>query len=176
MNVKRTKNKKSGKNAKDRRKKKEVYRNTFFLSLSLFFYFSRTVFVHFSTCSSARAEKTSAFPVMGKTTVDVATVKDAAKHTAVFIDNLFVEKENNPSFCCCCCCCVVVFFSSSSSACAFVFIIIKTRRCRFIVVVGIFGNFLCALLENEEKVAALVLLAIAVIVIVVIIIIDVLSG
>jgi hypothetical protein len=164
MNVKRTKNKKSGENAKDRRKKKEAYRNTFFF-FSLFFYFSRTVFVHFSTCSSARAEKTSAFSVMGKTTVDVATVKDAAKHTAVFIDNLFVEKENNPSFCCC----VVVFFSSFPAAFVFVFII--TRRCRFSVV-GVFGNFLCALLENEEEVAALVLVAS---VVVVITIIDVLS-
>jgi len=123
--------------------------------------------VHFSTCSSARAEKTSAFPVMGKTTVDVATVKDAAKHTAVFIDNLFVEKENNPSFCCC----VVVFFSSFPAAFVFVFII--TRRCRFIVV-GVFGNFLCALLENEGKVAALVL--VASVVVVVIAILDVLSG
>jgi len=123
--------------------------------------------VHFSTCSSARAEKTYAFSVMGKTTVDVATVKDAAKHTAVFIDNLFVEKENNPSFCCC----VVVFFSSFPAAFVFVFII--TRRCRFIVV-GVFGNFLCALLENEGKVAALVL--VASVVVVVIAILDVLSG
>ena len=122
--------------------------------------------MHFSTCSSARAEKTYAFSVMGKTTVDVATVKDAAKHTAVFIDNLFVEKENNPSFCCC----VVVFFSSFPAAFVFVFII--TRRCRFIVV-GVFGNFLCALLENEGKVAALVLVAS---VVVVIAILDVLSG
>lgn len=123
--------------------------------------------MHFSTCSSARAEKTYAFSVMGKTTVDVATVKDAAKHTAVFIDNLFVEKENNPSFCCC----VVVFFSSFPAAFVFVFII--TRRCRFIVV-GVFGNFLCALLENEGKVAALVL--VASVVVVVIAILDVLSG
>jgi hypothetical protein len=123
--------------------------------------------VHFSTCSSARAEKTYAFSVMGKTTVDVATVKDAAKHTAVFIDNLFVEKENNPSFCCC----VVVFFSSFPAAFVFVFII--NRRCRFIVV-GVFGNFLCALLENEAKVAALVL--VASVVVVVIAILDVLSG
>jgi len=125
--------------------------------------------VHFSTCSSARAEKTYAFSVMGKTTVDVATVKDAAKHTAVFIDNLFVEKENNPSFCCCC---VVVFFSSFPAAFVFVFII--TRRCRFIVV-GVFGNFLCALLENEGKVAAALVL-VASVVVVVIAILDVLSG
>jgi hypothetical protein len=124
--------------------------------------------VHFSTCSSARAEKTYAFSVMGKTTVDVATVKDAAKHTAVFIDNLFVEKENNPSFCCC----VVVFFSSFPAAFVFVFII--TRRCRFIVV-GVFGNFLCALLENEGKVAAALVL-VASVVVVVIAILDVLSG
>lgn len=48
----------------------------------------RTVFVHFSTCSSARAEKMSAFPAMGIVIVDVATVKDAAKHTAVFVVNL----------------------------------------------------------------------------------------
>ena len=47
-----------------------------------------TVFVHFSTCSSARAEKMSAFPAMGIVIVDVATVKDAAKHTAVFVVNL----------------------------------------------------------------------------------------
>ena len=53
----------------------------------------RTVFVHFSTCSSARAEKM--FPAMGIVIVDVATVKDAAKHTAVFVVNL---KENFPSF------------------------------------------------------------------------------
>jgi hypothetical protein len=125
--------------------------------------------VHFSTCSSARAEKTYAFSVMGKTTVDVATVKDAAKHTAVFIDNLFVEKENNPSFCCC----VVVFFSSFPAAFVFVFII--TRRCRFIVV-GVFGNFLCALLENEGKVAAALVLVASVVVVVVIAILDVLSG
>ena len=48
----------------------------------------RTVFVHFSTCSSARAETMSAFPAMGIVIVDVATVKDAAKHTAVFVVNL----------------------------------------------------------------------------------------
>jgi hypothetical protein len=48
----------------------------------------RTVFVHFSTCSSACAEKMSAFPAMGIVIVDVATVKDAAKHTAVFVVNL----------------------------------------------------------------------------------------
>ena len=48
----------------------------------------RTVFVHFSTCSSARAEKMSAFPAIGIVIVDVATVKDAAKHTAVFVVNL----------------------------------------------------------------------------------------
>lgn len=47
-----------------------------------------TVFVHFSTCSSACAEKMSAFPAMGIVIVDVATVKDAAKHTAVFVVNL----------------------------------------------------------------------------------------
>ena len=46
----------------------------------------RTVFVHFSTCSSARAAKM--FPAMGIVIVDVATVKDAAKHTAVFVVNL----------------------------------------------------------------------------------------
>ena len=48
----------------------------------------RTVFVHFSTCSSACAEKMSAFPAIGIVIVDVATVKDAAKHTAVFVVNL----------------------------------------------------------------------------------------
>ena len=34
------------------------------------------------------AEKMSAFPAMGIVIVDVATVKDAAKHTAVFVVNL----------------------------------------------------------------------------------------
>ena len=48
----------------------------------------RTVFVHFSTCSSACAENMSAFPAIGIVIVDVATVKDAAKHTAVFVVNL----------------------------------------------------------------------------------------
>tara|TARA_B000000437_G_scaffold212189_1_gene183706 strand:- start:516 stop:827 length:312 start_codon:yes stop_codon:yes gene_type:complete len=73
-------------------------------------YFSRTVFVHFSTCSSARAEKKSVFPPTGRITVDVATVMDAAKHTAVVDASL--EKEHFPSS-------LprrldVVFFSSSS--------------------------------------------------------------
>ena len=58
-------------------------------------YFSRTVFVHFSTCSSARAEKKSVFPPTGRITVDVATVMDAAKHTAVVDASL--EKEHFPS-------------------------------------------------------------------------------
>ena len=76
-------------------------------------YFSRTVFVHFSTCSSARAEKKSVFPPTGRITVDVATVMDAAKHTAVVDASL--EKEHFPSSlprrld-------VVFFFSSSSSS------------------------------------------------------------
>ena len=60
-------------------------RNTFGANI---FLSQRTVFVHFSTCSSARAEKMSAFPAMGIVIVDVATVKDAAKHTAVFVVNL----------------------------------------------------------------------------------------
>ena len=58
-------------------------------------YFSRTVFVHFSTCSSARAEKKSVFPPTGRITLDVATVMDAAKHTAVVDASL--EKEHFPS-------------------------------------------------------------------------------
>jgi hypothetical protein len=66
---------------------------------------------------------------------------------------------------------VVVFFSSFPAAFVFVFII--TRRCRFIVV-GVFGNFLCALLENEAKVAAALVLVASVVV--VIAILDVLSG
>jgi len=73
-----------------RGRRRDYERNT---SGANIFLSQRTVFVHFSTCSSARAEKM--FPAMGIVIVDVATVKDAAKHTAVFVVNL---KENFPSF------------------------------------------------------------------------------
>ncbi len=73
-----------------RGRRRDYERNT---SGAKIFLSQRTVFVHFSTCSSARAEKM--FPAMGIVIVDVATVKDAAKHTAVFVVNL---KENFPSF------------------------------------------------------------------------------
>ena len=90
-------------------------------------YFSRTVFVHFSTCSSARAEKKSVFPPTGRITVDVATVMDAAKHTAVVDASL--EKEHFPSS-------LprrldVVFFSSSSSSLLLLFCV-ETTLCDFI--------------------------------------------
>ena len=68
-----------------RGRRRDYERNT---SGANIFLSQRTVFVHFSTCSSARAEKMSAFPAMGIVIVDVATVKDAAKHTAVFVVNL----------------------------------------------------------------------------------------
>ena len=97
-------------------------------------YFSRTVFVHFSTCSSARAEKKSVFPPTGRITVDVATVMDAAKHTAVVDASL--EKEHFPSSlprrld-------VVFFFSSSSSSSSsllllLLLICVETTLCDFI--------------------------------------------
>jgi len=66
-----------------RGRRRDYERNT---SGANIFLSQRTVFVHFSTCSSARAEKM--FPAMGIVIVDVATVKDAAKHTAVFVVNL----------------------------------------------------------------------------------------
>ena len=95
-------------------------------------YFSRTVFVHFSTCSSARAEKKSVFPPTGRITVDVATVMDAAKHTAVVDASL--EKEHFPSSlprrld-------VVFFFSSSSSLLLLLLLLlfcVETTLCDFI--------------------------------------------
>jgi len=91
-------------------------------------YFSRTVFVHFSTCSSARAEKKSVFPPTGRITVDVATVMDAAKHTAVVDASL--EKEHFPSS-------LprrldVVFFSSSSSSLLLLLFCVETTLCDFI--------------------------------------------
>ena len=91
-------------------------------------YFSRTVFVHFSTCSSARAEKKSVFPPTGRITVDVATVMDAAKHTAVVDASL--EKEHFPSS-------LprrldVVFFSSSSPSLLLLLFCVETTLCDFI--------------------------------------------
>ena len=95
-------------------------------------YFSRTVFVHFSTCSSARAEKKSVFPPTGRITVDVATVMDAAKHTAVVDASL--EKEHFPSS-------LprrldVVFFSSSSPSSSLLLLLllfcVETTLCDFI--------------------------------------------
>ena len=91
-------------------------------------YFSRTVFVHFSTCSSARAEKKSVFPPTGRITVDVATVMDAAKHTAVVDASL--EKEHFPSS-------LprrldVVFFFSSSSSLLLLLFCVETTLCDFI--------------------------------------------
>ena len=96
-------------------------------------YFSRTVFVHFSTCSSARAEKKSVFPPTGRITVDVATVMDAAKHTAVVDASL--EKEHFPSS-------LprrldVVFFSSSSPSLLLLLLLlllfcVETTLCDFI--------------------------------------------
>jgi len=110
-------------------------------------YFSRTVFVHFSTCSSARAEKKSVFPPTGRITVDVATVMDAAKHTAVVDASL--EKEHFPSS-------LprrldVVFFSSSSSS-LLLFCVETTLLCDFI--------------EKDEFLMLLVLLHILLLVVV----------
>ena len=115
-------------------------------------YFSRTVFVHFSTCSSARAEKKSVFPPTGRTTVDVATVMDAAKHTAVVDASL--EKEHFPSShprrld-------VVFFFSSSSSSSSSLLLLlfcVETTLCDFI--------------EKDEFLMLLVLLHILLLVVV----------
>ena len=108
-------------------------------------YFSRTVFVHFSTCSSARAEKKSVFPPTGRITVDVATVMDAAKHTAVVDASL--EKEHFPSS-------LprrldVVFISSSSLLLLFC---VETTLCDFI--------------EKDEFLMLLVLLHILLLVVV----------
>ena len=114
-------------------------------------YFSRTVFVHFSTCSSARAEKKSVFPPTGRITVDVATVMDAAKHTAVVDASL--EKEHFPSS-------LprrldVVFFSSSSSSSLLLLLLlfcVETTLCDFI--------------EKDEFLMLLVLLHILLLVVV----------
>ena len=83
--------------------------------------------MHFSTCSSARAEKKSVFPPTGRITVDVATVMDAAKHTAVVDASL--EKEHFPSS-------LprrldVVFISSSSLLLLLLFCV-ETTLCDFI--------------------------------------------
>ena len=114
-------------------------------------YFSRTVFVHFSTCSSARAEKKSVFPPTGRITVDVATVMDAAKHTAVVDASL--EKEHFPSS-------LprrldVVFSSSSSSSSLLLLLLlfcVETTLCDFI--------------EKDEFLMLLVLLHILLLVVV----------
>ena len=114
-------------------------------------YFSRTVFVHFSTCSSARAEKKSVFPPTGRITVDVATVMDAAKHTAVVDASL--EKEHFPSS-------LprrldVVFFSSSSPSLLLLLLLlicVETTLCDFI--------------EKDEFLMLLVLLHILLLVVV----------
>ena len=110
-------------------------------------YFSRTVFVHFSTCSSARAEKKSVFPPTGRITVDVATVMDAAKHTAVVDASL--EKEHFPSSlprrld-------VVFFFSSSSSSSSSSLLLLLLLFC--------VETTLCDFIEKDEFLMLLVLL------------------
>ena len=109
-------------------------------------YFSRTVFVHFSTCSSARAEKKSVFPPTGRITVDVATVMDAAKHTAVVDASL--EKEHFPSS-------LprrldVVFFSSSSSSLLLLLLLLLLLFC--------VETTLCDFIEKDEFLMLLVLL------------------
>ena len=109
-------------------------------------YFSRTVFVHFSTCSSARAEKKSVFPPTGRITVDVATVMDAAKHTAVVDASL--EKEHFPSS-------LprrldVVFFSSSSPSLLLLLLLLLLLFC--------VETTLCDFIEKDEFLMLLVLL------------------
>ena len=118
-------------------------------------YFSRTVFVHFSTCSSARAEKKSVFPPTGRITVDVATVMDAAKHTAVVDASL--EKEHFPSSlprrld-------VVFFFSSSSSSSSSSLLLLLLLIC--------VETTLCDFIEKDEFLMLLVLLHILLLVVV----------
>ena len=118
-------------------------------------YFSRTVFVHFSTCSSARAEKKSVFPPTGRITVDVATVMDAAKHTAVVDASL--EKEHFPSSlprrld-------VVFFFSSSSSSSSSLLLLLLLLIC--------VETTLCDFIEKDEFLMLLVLLHILLLVVV----------
>ena len=109
-------------------------------------YFSRTVFVHFSTCSSARAEKKSVFPPTGRITVDVATVMDAAKHTAVVDASL--EKEHFPSS-------LprrldVVFFFSSSPSLLLLLLLLLLLFC--------VETTLCDFIEKDEFLMLLVLL------------------
>ena len=117
-------------------------------------YFSRTVFVHFSTCSSARAEKKSVFPPTGRITVDVATVMDAAKHTAVVDASL--EKEHFPSSlprrld-------VVFFFSSSSSS---------SSSSSLLLLLFCVETTLCDFIEKDEFLMLLVLLHILLLVVV----------
>ena len=118
-------------------------------------YFSRTVFVHFSTCSSARAEKKSVFPPTGRITVDVATVMDAAKHTAVVDASL--EKEHFPSSlprrld-------VVFFFSSSFSSSSSSLLLLLLLFC--------VETTLCDFIEKDEFLMLLVLLHILLLVVV----------
>ena len=117
-------------------------------------YFSRTVFVHFSTCSSARAEKKSVFPPTGRITVDVATVMDAAKHTAVVDASL--EKEHFPSS-------LprrldVVFFSSSSPSLLLLLLLLLLLFC--------VETTLCDFIEKDEFLMLLVLLHILLLVVV----------
>ena len=116
-------------------------------------YFSRTVFVHFSTCSSARAEKKSVFPPTGRITVDVATVMDAAKHTAVVDASL--EKEHFPSS-------LprrldVVFFSSSSPSLLLLLLLLLLLFC--------VETTLCDFIEKDEFLMLLVLLHILLLVV-----------
>jgi len=119
-------------------------------------YFSRTVFVHFSTCSSARAEKKSVFPPTGRITVDVATVMDAAKHTAVVDASL--EKEHFPSShprrld-------VVFFFSSSSSSSSSSLLLL-------LLLLFCVETTLCDFIEKDEFLMLLVLLHILLLVVV----------
>ena len=111
-------------------------------------YFSRTVFVHFSTCSSARAEKKSVFPPTGRITVDVATVMDAAKHTAVVDASL--EKEHFPSSLPRRLDVVFFFSSSSSSSSSSLLLLLLLLFC--------VETTLCDFIEKDEFLMLLVLL------------------
>ena len=119
-------------------------------------YFSRTVFVHFSTCSSARAEKKSVFPPTGRITVDVATVMDAAKHTAVVDASL--EKEHFPSSLPRRLDVVFFFSSSSSSSSSSLLLLLLLLIC--------VETTLCDFIEKDEFLMLLVLLHILLLVVV----------
>ena len=119
-------------------------------------YFSRTVFVHFSTCSSARAEKKSVFPPTGRITVDVATVMDAAKHTAVVDASL--EKEHFPSSLPRRLDVVFFFSSSSSSSSSSLLLLLLLLFC--------VETTLCDFIEKDEFLMLLVLLHILLLVVV----------